>query len=93
MSAPNYPYKDFTEAIAKLDEETDREARLRFEQKKGSFLIGALGAGVGAFFKTYFFQRHCRYGVPGLFYAVHEGMRPFLCHAKLWELRKKTAHP
>ncbi len=84
----DFPYKDFTEAIAKLDEQTDIQARKWHEEKKRVGLIGTLTRMVARFWEVYFSRRGCKQGVVGLFLAVNAGMYEFLSYAKLWELKK-----
>ena len=83
-----FPYKDFTEAIARLDEETDAQARLWFEGKKKVGLAGTVGRTIGRFWEVYFSKGGRKLGVPGLFLAVNAGMREFISFAKYWELKR-----
>jgi len=81
---------DFTQTISELDRQTTEEASRSFQEgrKNGGFL--ALRRMVGAFWTTYYSEKACRDGVPGLFRAVNAGMRHFLIYAKHWELERNA---
>ena len=83
--------KNFSQLIEELDQLTDKEARLWFEQNKKMGLLGALGASVGAFIAFYFNKRCNVNGVQRLFLAVNKGMFQFLSYAKLWEIKNKVS--
>lgn len=85
----DFPYKDFTEAIAKLDEQTDIQARKWASEKKRVGLFGTLCRMLSRFWNVYFCKGGRKAGVKGLFLAVNAGMYEFLSYAKLWELEKE----
>lgn len=85
----HYTYRDFTDAIAKLDRQTDLEARKWFREnrKVGTFTI--LRKSIDRFWRAYISKKGYKDGVPGLFLAVNSGMYQFLSFAKVWEMRRK----
>ncbi len=89
----HYTYRDFTDAIAKLDRQTDLEARKWFREKRKVGVFGILRKMVDRFYRAYFKREGYKDGVVGLFLAVNSGMYQFLSFAKYWELKnKKTDH-
>lgn len=83
-----YPYKNFSEAIDLLDRQTDEAAAQWLGQKRSASAAAALGQLVRTFCRVYFKEGSRRQGVPGLFWAVHCAMIPFLTYAKYWELKR-----
>ncbi len=99
MSAPygalkndilHYTYRDFTDAIAKLDRQTDLEAKKWFREKRKVGVFGTLRKMVDRFWRAYFKKQGYKDGVIGLFLAVNSGMYQFLSFAKYWELQKNV---
>ena len=84
-----FAYRDFTEAITKLDRETDLEAKRWFHEKKRISILGALIKTLINFWSAYFLKRGRKDGVIGLFLSVNAGMYYFLSFAKYWELKKE----
>jgi glycosyltransferase involved in cell wall biosynthesis len=84
----HYTYRDFTDAIAKLDRQTDLEARKWFREKRRVGLFSALRKSLDRFAKAYFAKQGYKDGVIGLFLAVNSGMYQFLSYLKYWELRE-----
>ena len=89
----HYTYRDFTDAIAKLDRQTDLEAQKWFREKRKVGIFGTLRKMVDRFCRGYFAKKGYKDGVPGLFLAVNSGMYQFLSYAKYWELIKKNNRP
>ncbi len=87
----HYTYRDFTDAIAKMDRQTDLEARkwFREDRKVGTFSI--LRKTVDRFWRAYISKKGYKDGVIGLFLAVNSGMYQFLSYAKHWELKRNQA--
>ncbi len=81
---------DFTQQIEELDRRTDQEARLSFQEGRKNGAFHTVRRMVGAFWKTYYSEKACREGVPGLFRAVNAGMFHFLIYAKHWELQRNA---
>ncbi len=86
----HYTYRDFTDAIAKLDRQTDLEARKWFREQRKIGVLGTVRKTIDRFWKAYFSKQGHKDGVIGLFLAVNAGMYQFLSFAKCWELRKKV---
>lgn len=84
----HYTYRDFTDAIAKMDRQTDLEARKWFREKRkvGSFSI--LRKMTDRFWKSYVAKQGYKDGVNGLFLSVNAGMYQFLSYAKYWEMKR-----
>ncbi len=84
----HYTYRDFTDAIAKLDRQTDLEARKWFREKRKVGMPGTLRKTVDRFWRAYFSKQGYKDGVIGLFLAVNSGMYQFLSYVKYWEMKK-----
>jgi len=84
----HYTYRDFTDAIAKLDRQTDLEARKWFREKRKIGAFSTVRKTVDRFCRAYFMKEGYKDGVPGLFLAVNSGMYQFLSFAKYWELKR-----
>jgi glycosyltransferase involved in cell wall biosynthesis len=84
----HYTYRDFTDAVAKLDRQTDLEARKWFREKRKVGPFGILRKMADRFWKAYVVKEGYRDGVIGLFLAVNGAMYQFLSYAKTWELRQ-----
>ena len=92
----HYTYRDFTDAIAKLDRQTDLEARKWFREKRKVGVFGTIRKMIDRFCRAYFKKEGRKDGVIGLFLAVNSGMYQFLSFAKYWELKKneeRLRHP
>jgi glycosyltransferase involved in cell wall biosynthesis len=87
----HYTYRDFTDAIAKLDRQTDLEARKWFREKRKVGVFGTIRKTIDRFSRAYFKKQGYKDGVVGLFLAVNSGMYQFLTFAKYWEMKKKAA--
>ncbi len=87
----HYTYRDFTDAIAKLDRQTDLEAMKWFREKRRVGIFGILRKTVDRFWRAYVSKQGHKDGVIGLFLAVNSGMYQFLSFAKYWELKKNAA--
>jgi len=84
----HYTYRDFTDAIAKLDRQTDLEAKKWFREKRKIGILGTSRKMIDRFWRSYFSKQGYKDGVIGLFLAVNSGMYQFLSFAKYWELKK-----
>lgn len=84
----HYTYRDFTDAIAKLDRQTDLEAKKWFREKRKVGVFSILRKMIDRFWRAYFSKQGHKDGVIGLFLAVNSGMYQFLSFAKYWELKK-----
>ncbi len=87
----HYTYRDFTDAIAKLDRQTDLEAKKWFRERRRVGVLGTLRKMVDRFCRVYFSKQGHKDGVIGLFLAVNSGMYQFLSFAKYWEMKKQAA--
>ena len=82
----HYTYRDFTDAIAKLDRQTDLEARKWFREKRKIGVVSTARKTVDRFWRAYVSKQGYKDGVIGLFLAVNSGMYQFLSFAKYWEM-------
>ena len=87
----HYTYRDFTDAIAKMDRQTDLEARKWHREKRKVGAFSVMRKMVDRFWKSYVSKKGYKDGVNGLFLAVNSGMYQFLSYAKYWEMQKKDA--
>lgn len=84
----HYTYRDFTDAIAKLDRQTDLEARKWFRENRRIGAFSAVRKSADRFWRAYVSKQGYKDGVPGLFLAVNSGMYQFLSFAKTWEMKR-----
>ena len=87
----HYTYRDFTDTIAKLDRQTDLEARKWFREKRKVGVLGTIRKMIDRFWRAYYSKKGHRDGVVGLFLAVNSGMYQFLSFAKYWEMKRDAA--
>ena len=83
----HYTYRDFTDIIAKLDRQTDLEARKWFREKRKMGIGLAIWKSVDRFWRAYIAKKGYKDGVIGLFLAVNSGMYQFLSYVKYWEMQ------
>lgn len=83
----HYTYRDFTDAIGKLDRQTDLEARKWFREQRKIGMLGTLRKMVDRFLKQYIGKKGYKDGVIGLFLAVTGSMYQFLSYVKFWEMQ------
>ena len=84
----HYTYRDFTDAIAKLDRQTDLEARKWFRENRKVGVFSITRKTIDRFCRSYFQKKGHKDGVIGLFLAVNSGMYQFLSFAKYWEMKQ-----
>jgi len=84
----HYTYRDFADAIAKLDRQTDLEAKKWFREKRKVGVLGTTRKMIDRFWRSYVSKQGHKDGVIGLFLAVNSGMYQFLSFAKYWEMKK-----
>ena len=87
----HYTYRDFTDAIAKLDRQTDLEARKWFREGRKVGAFSVMRKMADRFWKAYVSKQGHKDGVIGLFLAVNSGMYQFLSYAKHWELKRNSS--
>lgn len=85
----HFTYRNFTDAVAKMDRQTDLEAQKWFREKRKVGVFGVMRKSIDHFYRAYFKKEGYKDGVIGLFLAVNSGMYQFLSFAKYWELKKK----
>lgn len=84
----HYTYRDFTDAIAKLNRQTDLEAKKWFREKRRVGVFGAARKTIDRFWRAYISKQGYKDGVVGLFLAVNAAMYQFLSFAKYWEMKR-----
>lgn len=89
----HYTYRNFTDAITKLDRQSDLEALKWFREKRKVGAFGTLRKMIDRFCRAYFKKEGYKDGVIGLFLAVNSGMYQFLSFAKYWELKRNAGKP
>jgi glycosyltransferase involved in cell wall biosynthesis len=87
----HYTYRDFTDAVAKLDRQTDLEARKWFRESRKVGAFSIVRKTVDRFWKAYVSKQGYKDGVIGLFLAVNSGLYQFLSYAKYWELKRNQS--
>jgi glycosyltransferase involved in cell wall biosynthesis len=87
----HYTYRDFSDIIAKLDRQTDLEARKWFRENRKVGLPITMYKMVDRFWKSYVTKKGHKDGVVGLFLSVNSGMYQFLTYLKVREMRLGTA--
>lgn len=87
----HYTYRDFTDAIAKMDRQTDLEAKKWFRENRKVGAFTTARKMVDRFWKQYVSKQGHKDGVIGLFLAVNAGMYQFLSFAKYWEMKRVAA--
>lgn len=87
----HYTYRDFSDVIAKLDRQTDLEARKWFRENRKVGLGLTLYKSIDRFWRAYFKKKGHKDGVIGLFLAVNSGMYQFLTYLKVREMRTGPA--
>ncbi|MFH1778831.1 MAG: glycosyltransferase family 2 protein [Candidatus Omnitrophota bacterium] len=85
----HYNYKDFHDAVRKLNKQTTLEATKWIRDKRKMTLFKALWRTVDRFIRRYFGKKGYRDGVIGLALAVFSGFYQFLTYAKYWELKQR----
>ena len=87
----HYTYRDFSDAVAKLDRQTDLEARKWFREQRKIGLFTTLRKTIDRFLRAYLKKKGYKDGVIGLFLAVNSGMYQFLTYLKVRELQNGQA--
>lgn len=87
----HYTYRDFSDAISKLDRQTDLEAQKWFREQRKVGLFNILRKTIDRFFRAYFKKKGHKDGVIGLFLAVNSGMYQFLTYLKYRELKEGSS--
>lgn len=87
----HYTYRDFSDVVAKLDRQTDLEARKWFREKRKVGLLNVLRKSIDRFSKSYFGKKGYKDGVPGLFLSVNSGMYQFITFLKYREMQTGPA--
>lgn len=87
----HYTYRDFNDIVAKLDRQTDLEARKWFRENRKIGLLITLYKTVDRFWKSYVTKKGHKDGVIGLFLSVNSGMYQFLTYLKVREMRLGVA--
>jgi len=87
----HFTYRDFTDAISKLDRQTDLEAKKWFREKRKVGVLGTVRKMIDRFCRAYFKKEGHKDGVIGLFMAVNAGMYQFLSFAKCWEMKNRKS--
>ncbi len=87
----HYNYQNFHSAFAKLNHQTDFEARKWIRDGRKMSLGIALRKICERFIKFYFIKRGFLDGFLGFFLALYSGMYQFFAYCKYWEIKKGIA--
>jgi len=87
----HYTYRNFSDCIAKLDRQTDLEARKWFRENRKIGMLKTMRKTVDRFLKAYIGKKGHKDGVIGLFMAVNAGMYQFLSYVKYHELKNGSS--
>ena len=87
----HYTYRDFSDAIAKLDRQTDLEAKKWLRENREVGVFSVIRKMIDRFIRAYYSKKGYKDGVVGLFLAVNSSMYQFLSFAKYWEARRAQA--
>ncbi|KPK42642.1 MAG: hypothetical protein AMJ78_01855 [Omnitrophica WOR_2 bacterium SM23_29] len=84
----HYNYKDFEDALRKLNKQTTLEAAKWVRDKRKMTLFKALWRSLDRFIRRYFGKAGHKDGIIGLVLAVFSGAYQFLSYAKYWQRRQ-----
>ena len=85
----HYSYRDFSDFLKKLDNQTTREAKKWFSTGRKMRLGKALWRTLDRFFRTYLVKKGYKDGVVGLVVALFAGFYQILSYAKYWEMKRE----
>lgn len=83
-------YKNTEQLIAKLNYQTNMEAKKWFDDKRKVTGLNTFRKSVDRFFRAYLFKGGFRDGLPGFLCALSGGLYQILTHAKYRELQTKS---
>lgn len=88
----HYTHRDLTSMVAKTNEWSDIEARLRYQDGHPRMTWWRfLRVMLMAFYNSYIKDEGWRVGVVGLIEGIYQTFSIFITYAKLWELQNKAA--
>ncbi len=89
----HYSYRDLGDFLAKLNNQTTREAQKWVKDGRRMTLVRGLWRTVDRFFRTWWLKKGHRDGFLGYAVAVYAGLYQFLSYAKYWHLKSALAVP
>jgi len=87
----HYNYHDFHSLFAKINHQTDFEAKKWIRDGRRMSLAICFRKMLERFFKFYFIKQGYRDGFIGFFLAIYSGMYQFYTYCKYWEIKNKAA--
>lgn len=87
----HYAYKDFQNLFAKLNSQTDFEARKWFRDKRKMNFLICMNKIVSRFIKFYFVKKGYKEGFIGFMMASASGLYQIMTYAKYWEMNHNAA--
>ena len=85
-----HSYRDFSDFLKELDNQTTREAKEWLETGRKMTLGKALWKTVDRFFRTYVARKDYKDEVVGIVVATLTGFYEILSYAKYWEMMRKN---
>jgi glycosyltransferase involved in cell wall biosynthesis len=86
----HYTYRNFSDVINKLNNQTTREAIKWFKEKRKISLPKALRKTADRFLKAFIIKKGYKDGFRGFFLALVSGLYQIISFAKYWEMQKES---
>jgi glycosyltransferase involved in cell wall biosynthesis len=83
----HYSYLDFSQVLSKVDAYSSASAKQAYARGKRSSVLGALGHGTWAFFRTYVLRRGFLDGAHGLALSISNAETSYYKYLKLWQMQ------
>jgi glycosyltransferase involved in cell wall biosynthesis len=84
----HYSYLNFSQVLSKVDAYSTASAKQAYARGKRSSVLGALGHGAWAFFRTYVIRRGFLDGAHGLALAISNAETSYYKYLKLWHMQQ-----
>ena len=84
----HYSYLNFSQVLSKVDAYSSASAKQAYARGKRSSVVGALGHGAWAFFRTYVIRRGFLDGGHGLALSISNAETSYYKYLKLWQMQQ-----
>lgn len=84
----HYSYLNFSQVLSKVDAYSTASAKQAYARGKRSSVVGALGHGAWAFFRTYVIRRGFLDGAHGLALSISNAETSYYKYLKLWHMQQ-----
>ena len=84
----HYSHRSFSDVLIKIDRYSTASAEQALARGKRSSVLGAVGHGLWAFVRTYFFKAGILDGEHGIVLAIANAEGSYYRHIKLWRLQQ-----